>query len=106
MLETQDSSGALLPLWTSPACFSHITDSVSCNFIVKYRASPGQCSVNGKPLLHFDDGKQEGNAPEVCADLLQSLKDIFEKMTNLESGLFKSKGKSETEWEKGRTEII
>ncbi|XP_052025567.1 histocompatibility antigen 60b-like [Apodemus sylvaticus] len=68
------------------------TDSLSCNFIVKYRSSPGQCSVNGKPLLHFEDGKEEGNAPEVCADLPQSLKDIFDEMTNLESGLFKSKG--------------
>lgn len=56
------------------------TDSLSCSFIVKHRASTGQCSVNGKALFYCDDEKQEGNATEVCADLPQSLKDSFEKM--------------------------
>ncbi|XP_028617145.1 histocompatibility antigen 60b-like, partial [Grammomys surdaster] len=67
-------------------------DSLSCNFIVKYRNSSGQCSVNGKSLFYFDDEKQEENATEVCAGLYQSLKDTFDKMTNQESGLFKSQG--------------
>ncbi|XP_032751170.1 LOW QUALITY PROTEIN: histocompatibility antigen 60b-like [Rattus rattus] len=83
------------------------TDSLSCTFTVKYRSSPGQCSVNGKPLLRFDDERQnspvgkpekKGNATKVCADLNQSLKDIFQKMMNLESGLCDlSKGEYETE---------
>lgn len=78
------------------------TDSLSCTFTVKYRSSPGQCSVNGKTLLLFDDERQnspvgkpekKGNATKVCNDLNQSLKDIFQKMTNLVSGLFdQSKG--------------
>ncbi|XP_028617146.1 histocompatibility antigen 60b-like, partial [Grammomys surdaster] len=68
------------------------TDSLSCNFIVKHRNSSGQCSVNGKSLFYFDDEKQEENATEVCADLYQSLKDTFDKIMKLESGLFKSKG--------------
>uniref|UniRef100_A0A8I6AEK3 Uncharacterized protein n=1 Tax=Rattus norvegicus TaxID=10116 RepID=A0A8I6AEK3_RAT len=68
------------------------TDSLSCTFTVKYRSSPGQCSVNGKTLLLFDDERQnspvgkpekKGNATKVCNDLNQSLKDIFQKMTNL-----------------------
>ncbi|XP_021045447.1 histocompatibility antigen 60c-like [Mus pahari] len=61
-------------------------DSLSCQLIVKYRASSGKCSVNKMPLLHFDDEKQEGNAAEVCTDLLQSLRDILEVMWNLQSG--------------------
>uniref|UniRef100_M0RCY4 Retinoic acid early-inducible protein 1 domain-containing protein n=1 Tax=Rattus norvegicus TaxID=10116 RepID=M0RCY4_RAT len=77
------------------------TDSLSCTFTVKYRSSPGQCSVNGKPLLLFNDERQnspvgkpekKGNATKVCAELNQSLKDIFQKMMNLESWLFESKG--------------
>ncbi|XP_076782917.1 histocompatibility antigen 60b-like isoform X1 [Arvicanthis niloticus] len=67
-------------------------DSLSCNFIVKHRASTGQCSVNGKPLFYFDYEKQKGNATEVCADLYQSLKDTFDTMTNLESERFKTEG--------------
>eukprot|EP00073_Rattus_norvegicus_P018873 XP_006227664.1 PREDICTED: histocompatibility antigen 60b-like isoform X1 [Rattus norvegicus] len=83
------------------------TDSLSCTFTVKYRSSPGQCSVNGKTLLLFDDERQnspvgkpekKGNATKVCNDLNQSLKDIFQKMTNLVSGLFdQSKGEYEAE---------
>ncbi|XP_076782908.1 histocompatibility antigen 60c-like [Arvicanthis niloticus] len=65
------------------------TDSLSCNFTVMYRASSGQCSVDGKSFFHFDYEKQKGNATEVCADLRQSLKDTFDKMTNLESEQFK-----------------
>lgn len=73
------------------------TDFLSCNFTVNYRSSYGQCSVNGKTLLLFDDERQnspvgkpekKGNATKVCSDLNQSLKDIFQKMTNLVSGLF------------------
>lgn len=73
------------------------TDSLSCNFTVQYKVSLGQCSVNGTTVLCFDDVRQnspvckaekKGNATKMCADLNQSLKDIFQKMMNLESGLF------------------
>lgn len=57
-----------------------------CNFIVKYRSLHGQCSVNGKSLLHFGDGKQEGNATELCPDLLQSLEETLGGMWSLQSG--------------------
>lgn len=63
--------------------------------------------MNGTTLLCFDDERQnspvgkpekKGNPTKVCADLNQSLKDIFQKMMNLESGLFDlSKGKYEPE---------
>ncbi|XP_031236601.1 histocompatibility antigen 60b-like, partial [Mastomys coucha] len=69
-------------------------DSVSCNFTVKYRTSPGQCSVNGEPLFHFPDEKlgKGGNVTEVCADLYQSLEKSFDKMLDLEPELFNTKG--------------
>lgn len=82
------------------------TDSLSCNFTVQYRSSPGQCSVNGRTVLCFDDERQnspvckpekKGNATELCPYLNQSLKDIFQEMMNLESELLESKGKYETE---------
>ncbi|XP_052025548.1 histocompatibility antigen 60b-like [Apodemus sylvaticus] len=62
------------------------TDSLSCNFIVKYRSSPGQCSVNGNPVLHLGDGKQEGNATDLCPPLSKSLEETFEGLWKLQSG--------------------
>ena len=66
------------------------TESLSCNLSVNYRELHGQCSVNGNPVLHFGDGKQEGNATELCPYLSQSLKDTLGVMWSLQSGKYET----------------
>ena len=70
-----------------------IIDFLNCNLIVNYRELRGQCSVNGNPLLHLGDGKQEGNATELCPHLSQSLKDTLGVMWSLQSGKYEKECK-------------